>query len=45
MDTEIQWSRELISHCYEPLLAKNDNYTVYLTDSGQEWQFHIVTDI
>ena len=34
-----------ISHCYQHLVVKNDNFTLLLTSSGQEWQFHIATDI
>ena len=45
MATDIHWLRELISHCCELLLAKNDNFTLYLTGSGQEWHYHAATDI
>ena len=34
-----------ISHCYWHLVVKNGNFTLLLTSSGQEWQFHIATDI
>ena len=34
-----------ISHCYWHLVVKNGNFTFLLTSSGQEWQFHIATDI
>ena len=34
-----------ISHCYWNLVVKNGNFTLLLTSSGQEWQFHIATDI
>ena len=34
-----------ISHCYWHLVVKNDNFTLLLTSSGQEWEFHIATDI
>ena len=35
-----------ISHCYGHLVVKNGNFVVLLlTCSGQEWQFHIATDI
>ena len=34
-----------IPHCYWHLVGKNGNFTMLLTSSGQEWQFHIVTDI
>ena len=36
---------EMPSHCYWHLLVKNGNFTLWLTFSGQEWQFHIATDI
>ena len=39
------WSRMAISHCYWHLVVKNANFTVLLISSGQEWQFHIATDI
>ena len=29
-----------ISHCYWHLVVKNGNFTLLLTSSGQEWQFH-----
>ena len=38
-------SRMAISHCYWHLVVKNGNFTLLLTSSGQEWQFHIATDI
>ena len=31
--------------CYWHLVVKNGNFTLLLTPSGQEWQFHISTDI
>ena len=34
-----------ISHCYWHLPVKNGNFTLLLICSGQEWQFHIGTDI
>ena len=34
-----------ISHCYWHLVVRNGNFTLLLTSSGQEWQFHIATDI
>ena len=34
-----------ISHCYWHLVVKNGNFTLLLTSSSQEWQFHIATDI
>ena len=34
-----------ISHCYWHLVVKNDNFTLLLTSSGQEWQFHIVSEV
>ena len=54
--TDILWSRMAISHCYWHLCGpeaishcywhlKNGNFTLLLTSSGQEWQFHITTDI
>ena len=54
--TNIQWSRMAISHWhlvvknvnftfYWHLVVKNGNFTLLLTSSGQEWQFHIATDI
>ena len=43
--TDISWSRMAISHCYWYLVVKNGNFTLLLTSSGQEWQFHIATDI
>ena len=33
-----------ISHCYWHLVVKNGNFTLLLTSSGQEWQFHIITN-
>ena len=26
-------------------MVKNGNFTLLLTSSGQEWQFHIATDV
>ena len=34
-----------ISHCYTHLVVNIGNFTFLLTSIGQEWQFHIVTDI
>ena len=34
-----------IWHCYWHLVVKNGNFTLLLRSSGQEWQFHIATDI
>ena len=34
-----------ISHIYRHLVVKNGNFTCLLTSSGQEWQFHIFTEI
>ena len=34
-----------ISHCYWHLVVKNGYFTLLLTSSGQEWQFHITTNI
>ena len=34
-----------ISHCYWHLVVKNGNFTLLLTSSDQELQFHIATDI
>ena len=36
---------EMPSHCYWHLLVKNGNFTLLLTSTGQEWHFHIATDI
>ena len=33
----------VMDHCYWCLLVKNGNFTLLLTSSGQEWQFHIGT--
>ena len=33
-----------ISLCYSHLLIKNGHFTLLLTSSVQEWQFHIATD-
>ena len=30
-----------ISHCYWHLVVKNDNFTLVLTSTSQEWQYHI----
>ena len=35
----------VISHSTDMLVVKNGNFTLLLTCSGQEWQFHISTDI
>ena len=43
--TDILWSRMAISHCYWHLVVQNGNFTLLLTSSGHEWQFHIATDI
>ena len=34
-----------ISHCCWHLVVQNGNFTLLLTSSGQEWQFHIATDV
>ena len=34
-----------ISHWYTHLIVRNGNFTLLLTSSCQEWQFHIATDI
>ena len=34
-----------ISHYYWHLVVKNGNFTLLLTNLGQEWQFHPATDI
>ena len=34
-----------ISHCYWYPLVQNGNFTLLLTASGQEWQFHTTTYI
>ena len=34
-----------IAYCYWHLVVKNVNFTLLLTCSCQEWQFHIATDI
>ena len=34
-----------ISHSYWHLVVKNANFTFLLTSTGQQWQFHIATDI
>ena len=34
-----------VIHGYCNLVVKNDNFTLLLTSSGKEWQFHIATDI
>ena len=34
-----------ISHCYWHVVVRNGNFTLLLTYSGQECQFHIATDI
>ena len=41
----IEFSGLAISHCYWYLVVKNDNFTLLLTSSCQEWQLHIATDI
>ena len=43
--TDVYWSRMAISHWYTHLVVKNGNFTLLLTSSSQEWQFHISTDI
>ena len=35
------WSRMAIQHCYWYLVVKNGKFTLLLTSTGQEWQFHI----
>ena len=34
-----------IAHCYCHLVVKNGNFTLLLSSSCQEWQFHIAADI
>ena len=34
-----------ISHCYLHVVVKNANFTLLLTSTDQEWQFHIATDM
>ena len=34
-----------ISHCYWHLVVQHGNFTLLLASSGQEWWFHIATDI
>ena len=34
-----------ISHDYGHLVVKNGNFILLLTSIGQEWHFHIATDI
>ena len=34
-----------ISHCYWHLVVRNGNFTLLLTTSSQEWQFHTATEI
>ena len=34
-----------ISHCYWYLVVQNGNFTLLLTSSGPEWQFHIATHV
>ena len=41
----IEFSGLAIWYCYWHLVVKNGNFTFLLTSSGQEWQFHIPTDI
>ena len=36
---------EMPLHCYWHLAGQECNFTLVLTYSGQEWQFHIATDI
>ena len=31
-----------ISHSCRPVVVKNGNFTLLLTSSGQQWQFHIL---
>ena len=38
MITDIYWSTDII-------VVKNGNFTLLLTSSGQEWQFHIANAI
>ena len=50
MNLLCQWTpqgnrTEMSLHCYWHLVVKNGNFTLVLTYSGQEWQFHIATDI
>ena len=34
-----------ISHGYSQIAVKNGNFTLLLTTSGEDWQFHITNDI
>ena len=38
-------SRMKFIHGYCNLVVKNDNFTLLMTSNGQEWQFHIATEI
>ena len=35
----------VVSHCYRSPVVKNGNFPFLLTSNGQEWQFHIATDV
>ena len=39
------WPRMAIAHVYRHLVVKNGNFILLLTFSGQEWQFHMTSDI
>ena len=43
--TNIYWSGMAILHCSCHLVVKNGNFTLLLMFCGQEWQFHIATEI
>ena len=43
--TDIQWSKMAISHYFLQNLVNNGNFTLLLTSSGLNLQFHIATDI
>ena len=34
-----------IIYGYSYVVVRNGNFTLAMTSSGQEWQFHIATDI
>ena len=38
-------NQESISHCYWHLVVKNGNFALLSVYCGQEWQFHMATDI
>ena len=43
--TDIQWFRMTILHWQYHVLVKNGNFTLEMTSSCQELQFHIANDI